>query len=33
MKAMLDWLSKESAKKDAQIKCQNDQIAKLMKKL
>jgi len=33
MKATLDRLSKESAEKDAQIKCQNDQIAELMKKL
>ena len=33
MKVALDRLSKESAEKDTQIKLQNDQIAKLMKKL
>jgi len=33
MKATLDRLSKESAKKDAQIKCQTNQIAEFMKKL
>jgi len=31
MKATLDRLPKESAEKDAQIKCQNEQIAELMK--
>jgi len=33
MMATLDKLSKESAEKDAQIKCQNDQIVELMKRL
>ena len=33
MKATPDRLSRESAEKDAQIKCQNEQIAKLMKRL
>jgi len=33
MKANLDSLSKQSVEKDAQIKCQNDQIAELIKKL
>jgi len=33
MKATLDRLSRESAEKDAQIKRQNEQIAKLMKRL
>jgi len=33
MKAKLDRLSKESAKKDTQIKCQNEKIAELVKKL
>ena len=33
MKATLDRLSKESAEKDAQIKCQKEHIAQLMKKL
>ena len=33
MKATLNWLSKESAEKDAQIKCQNEQITELTKKL
>jgi len=33
MKAILDRLSRESAEKDAQIKCQNEQIAELMKRL
>jgi len=32
MKATLDRLSKESVEKDAQIMCQNDQIAELIKK-
>jgi len=33
MKVMLDRLSTESAEKDTQIKCQNEQIAELTKKL
>jgi len=33
MKATLERLSKESAKKDARIKCQEEHIAKLLKKL
>ena len=33
MKATLDRLSKVSVEKDAQIKCQNKQIANLIKKL
>ena len=33
MKATLDRLSKDSAENNAQIKCQNDQIAELMKRL
>jgi len=33
IKATLDRLSKESAEKEAQIKCQNDQIAELTKRL
>jgi len=33
MKSTLEWLTKESLEKDAQIKRQNEQIATLMKKL
>jgi len=33
MKATLDRISRESAKKDAQIKRQNEQITELMKRL
>jgi len=33
MKATLERLSKESAEKDARIKCQEEHIAKLLKKL
>lgn len=33
IKATLERLSKESAEKDARIKCQEEHIAKLMKKL
>ena len=33
MKATMDKLLKEGAQKDAQIKCQNEQIAYLTKKL